>query len=162
MSRTADDNPVCPSGTQRLLLQALQEADTLTTLTCHDTHCLQCFHRNGIKPCTRQRCCQLPALCAAPHLRQLQSSRHISMLRSSASDRHFPRCTDHFSADNAAYWYGKHPQRTPAADTCCAGISRAYYGRIERGEHSLTVEKCQMIATALGVRIADLFTELPE
>ena len=46
------------------------------------------------------------------------------------------------------------------SDLC--GISRAYYGRIERGEHSLTVEKCQMIATALGVRIADLFTELPE
>ena len=93
---------------------------------------------------------------------QLQSGLNISMLRSSASDRHVPRCTDHFSADNAAYWYGKHPQRTPAADTCCAGINRAYYGRIERGEHSLTVEKCQMIATALGVRIADLFTELPE
>ena len=46
------------------------------------------------------------------------------------------------------------------SDLC--GISRAYYGRIERGEHSLTVEKCQMIATALGVRIADLFTELTE
>lgn len=46
------------------------------------------------------------------------------------------------------------------SDLC--GISRAYYGRIERGEHSLTVEKCQMIATALGIRVADLFTELPE
>ena len=46
------------------------------------------------------------------------------------------------------------------SDLC--GISRAYYGRIERGEHSLTVEKCQMIAIALGIRIADLFAELPE
>lgn len=42
------------------------------------------------------------------------------------------------------------------------GISRAYYGRIERGEHSLTIEKCQLIASALNVRLADLFSELPE
>lgn len=41
-------------------------------------------------------------------------------------------------------------------------ISRAYYGRIERGEHSLTVEKCHKIAQALNIRIADLFTELQE
>ena len=44
------------------------------------------------------------------------------------------------------------------AEIC--GISRAYYGRIERGEHSLTVEKCQLIASALGIRLADLFNEL--
>ena len=30
-------------------------------------------------------------------------------------------------------------------------ISRAYYGRVERGEHSLTVEKCYQIAQALNV-----------
>lgn len=41
-------------------------------------------------------------------------------------------------------------------------ISRAYYGRIERGEHSVTVEKCYQIAQALNVRIADLFAELQE
>ena len=41
-------------------------------------------------------------------------------------------------------------------------ISRAYYGRVERGEHSLTVEACQKIANALNIRIADLFSELPE
>ena len=41
-------------------------------------------------------------------------------------------------------------------------ISRAYYGRIERGEHSITIEKCHKIATALNVRIADLFDEMPE
>lgn len=46
------------------------------------------------------------------------------------------------------------------AEAC--GISRAYYGRIERGEHSLTVEKCQLIASALNIRLADLFSELPE
>ncbi|WP_423786031.1 helix-turn-helix domain-containing protein [Intestinimonas butyriciproducens] len=45
--------------------------------------------------------------------------------------------------------------------TCC-GLSRAYYGRVERGEHSLTIEKCQMIATTLNVRLADLFGELQE
>ena len=41
-------------------------------------------------------------------------------------------------------------------------ISRAYYGRIERGEHSVTIEKCYKIASALNVRIADLFEEMPE
>ena len=41
-------------------------------------------------------------------------------------------------------------------------ISRAYYGRIERGEHSATIDKCQKIANALNVRLADLFTEMPE
>ncbi len=46
------------------------------------------------------------------------------------------------------------------SDLC--GISRAYYGRIERGEHSPTIEKCQQIASALSVRLADLFSELPE
>ena len=42
------------------------------------------------------------------------------------------------------------------------GISRAYYGRVERGEHSLTVERCQQISAALNIRLADLFAELPE
>lgn len=41
-------------------------------------------------------------------------------------------------------------------------ISRAYYGRIERGEHSITIEKCQKIAEALNIRLADLFEELQE
>lgn len=41
-------------------------------------------------------------------------------------------------------------------------ISRAYYGRIERGEHSLTVEKCYQIAQALNVRMADLFAEIQD
>ena len=42
------------------------------------------------------------------------------------------------------------------------GISRAYYGRVERGEHSLTMESCQRIASALKIRLVDLFSELPE
>lgn len=46
------------------------------------------------------------------------------------------------------------------AELC--GLSRAYYGRIERGEHSLTIEKCQLIASALKIRLADLFADLPE
>ena len=41
-------------------------------------------------------------------------------------------------------------------------ISCAYYGRIERGEHSLTVEKCHKIAQALNIHLADLFTEMQE
>ena len=58
------------------------------------------------------------------------------------------------------YREGRQMTQDEFAGIC--NISRAYYGRIERGEHSLTVEKCQLIATALGVRIADLFSELPE
>lgn len=41
-------------------------------------------------------------------------------------------------------------------------ISRAYYGRIERGEHSITLEKCSLIAQALGIHISDLFIDLPD
>lgn len=41
-------------------------------------------------------------------------------------------------------------------------ISRAYYGRIERGEHSATIEICDKIARALSLHISDLFKELPE
>ena len=46
------------------------------------------------------------------------------------------------------------------SDLC--GISRAYFGRIERGEHSITLEKCQKIASALNIRLADLFADLQE
>ena len=58
------------------------------------------------------------------------------------------------------YREGRSLTQEEFAEIC--GISRAYYGRIERGEHSLTIEKCQSIATALGIRLADLFIELPE
>ena len=37
------------------------------------------------------------------------------------------------------------------------GISRAYYGRIELGLHSLTVDKLVLIARALGVPVSELF-----
>lgn len=40
-------------------------------------------------------------------------------------------------------------------------ISRAYYGRIERGEHSATLEICRKISDALGISISELFTDLP-
>ena len=45
------------------------------------------------------------------------------------------------------------------AEEC--GISRAYYGRLERGEHSITIELCQDIADFLGIHISELFTDLP-
>ena len=31
------------------------------------------------------------------------------------------------------------------------GISRAYYGRIERGEHSVTLDMCKRISEATGI-----------
>ena len=55
---------------------------------------------------------------------------------------------------------GRNLNQEEFAELC--GISRAYYGRIERGEHSLTVEKCYMIASALNIRLADLFDDMPE
>lgn len=42
------------------------------------------------------------------------------------------------------------------------GISRAYYGRIERGEYNVTLNQCHKIATALGVRLHDMFVDMPE
>ena len=41
------------------------------------------------------------------------------------------------------------------------GISQAYYGRIERGEHSITVEMCQKIADGFGCHISELFIDIP-
>lgn len=58
------------------------------------------------------------------------------------------------------YREGRNLNQDEFAALC--GISRAYYGRIERGEHSLTVEKCHRIASALNIHISDLFTELQE
>ena len=45
------------------------------------------------------------------------------------------------------------------AERC--GISRAYYGRIERGEYNVTVEMCQRIADGFGCHISELFVNLP-
>ena len=39
-------------------------------------------------------------------------------------------------------------------------ISRAYYGRIERGEHSITLDLCKKISDALGISIAELFSDI--
>ena len=40
------------------------------------------------------------------------------------------------------------------------GISRAYYGRIERGEHSTTLEICQKISEATGLSFSELFEDI--
>lgn len=41
-------------------------------------------------------------------------------------------------------------------------ISRAYYGRLERGEHSATLELCEKIANYLDVTYAQLFEMLDD
>ncbi len=41
------------------------------------------------------------------------------------------------------------------------GISFAYYGRVERGEHSATLSTIQLIADYLEIRVADFFTDIP-
>ena len=38
-----------------------------------------------------------------------------------------------------------------------AGIHRTYMGAVERGEKNATIETLQKIATALGVKVGDLF-----
>ena len=58
------------------------------------------------------------------------------------------------------YREGRNLNQDEFAELC--GISRAYYGRIERGEHSLTVEKCHRITSALNIRLADLFDGMQE
>ncbi|MFR3728375.1 helix-turn-helix domain-containing protein [Lacrimispora sp.] len=40
-------------------------------------------------------------------------------------------------------------------------VSRAYYGRLERGENSITLDLCNKISQALGISIAALFEDLP-
>lgn len=37
------------------------------------------------------------------------------------------------------------------------GISRAYYGRIELGIHSVTIEKLELISKAFGIPVYFLF-----
>lgn len=41
------------------------------------------------------------------------------------------------------------------------GISRAHYGRIERGEHAATIDTCYLIATFLQIDVSVLFNDLP-
>lgn len=58
------------------------------------------------------------------------------------------------------YREGRGYSQEEFAEMC--DLSRAYYGRIERGEHSLTVEKCHKIAQALNIHMSDLFAEMQE
>ncbi|NLD33673.1 MAG: helix-turn-helix transcriptional regulator [Clostridiales bacterium] len=39
-------------------------------------------------------------------------------------------------------------------------ISRAYFGRIERGEYNVTISKCKSISDALGIALAVLFEDV--
>ncbi len=58
------------------------------------------------------------------------------------------------------YREGRKYTQEEFAEMC--GISRAYYGRIERGEWNVTLKMCHQIAEALGVRLFDLFEDMPE
>ena len=46
------------------------------------------------------------------------------------------------------------------AEMC--GLSRAYYGKVELGEHSMTIDQCFKIAEALQITVSDLFKDLPD
>lgn len=54
---------------------------------------------------------------------------------------------------------GRGLSQTKFAEIC--EISRAYYGRIERGEHAATIDMCIRISTALGIHISALFSDMP-
>ena len=53
----------------------------------------------------------------------------------------------------------RHLSQIQFADMC--GISHAYYGRIERGEHSITLDTCKKIADALNIPLYMLFNDIP-
>lgn len=53
---------------------------------------------------------------------------------------------------------GRYLSQEQFAELC--GISRAYYGRIERGEHSITLELCQKISEASGLSFSELFEDI--
>lgn len=53
---------------------------------------------------------------------------------------------------------GRHMTQEEFAGLC--GISRAYYRRIERGEHSATLELCQRISEATGLSFSELFADI--
>lgn len=44
------------------------------------------------------------------------------------------------------------------AELC--NVSSAYYGRIERGEHSVTLELCQKISEATGLSFSEMFLDI--
>ncbi len=54
---------------------------------------------------------------------------------------------------------GRHYTQEEFAELC--HISRAYYGRIERGEYAVTVDKLLNIATAFKLDVYELFVDLP-
>lgn len=54
---------------------------------------------------------------------------------------------------------GRNISQAEFAAVC--GISRAYYGRIERGEFNVTVEMCKRIADGFGCHISELFKDIP-
>lgn len=53
---------------------------------------------------------------------------------------------------------GRHMTQEEFAAYC--GISRAYYGRIERGEHSVTLEICYKVSEATGLSLSELFEDI--
>lgn len=53
---------------------------------------------------------------------------------------------------------GRNMTQEEFAELC--GISRAYYGRIERGEHSVTLDLCQKVSEATGLSFIELFEEI--
>lgn len=53
---------------------------------------------------------------------------------------------------------GRQMTQEEFAEFC--GISRAYYGRIERGEHSATLELCQKVSEATGLSFVEIFEDI--
>ena len=39
------------------------------------------------------------------------------------------------------------------------GISRAYYGRVELGMHSISIDKLELIANCFGIPVGELFLD---
>lgn len=66
----------------------------------------------------------------------------------------------HLGLEIRKYREARNLSQEEFAELC--NISRAYYGRIERGEYNVTLKLCSQIANSLGIRLYDLFFNIPE
>jgi transcriptional regulator with XRE-family HTH domain len=55
---------------------------------------------------------------------------------------------------------GRKLSQSEFAEIC--DIDMTYYGRMERGEHSVTISTCSKIANGLGIHLSALFTNMPD
>ena len=58
------------------------------------------------------------------------------------------------------YREGRKLSQFKCAEIC--NVDPTYFGRIERGEFNVTVFQCYKIARGFGIRLSDLFENIPD